>query len=83
MSLIDTRVHQMFPMLDADQVEKAKRFASGPAREFAPAENVFDVGELHAPACLVLEGSIDVGRATASIARHPSPHIMRGGSPAS
>ncbi|MGB6766733.1 MAG: hypothetical protein WBE50_01325 [Methyloceanibacter sp.] len=62
MSLIDTRGHQMFPMLDADQVEKAKRFASGPAREFAPAENVFDVGELHAPACLVLEGSIDVGR---------------------
>ena len=62
MSLIDTRGHQMFPMLDADQVETAKRFASGPAREFAPGEIVFDVGELHAPAWLVLQGSIDVVR---------------------
>ena len=62
MSLIDTRGHQMFPMLDADQVETVKRFASGSAREFAPGEIVFDVGELHAPACLVLEGSIDVVR---------------------
>jgi thioredoxin reductase (NADPH) len=62
MSLIETRGHQMFPMLDAGQVETAKRFASGPARKFAPGEIVFDVGELQAPAWLVLEGSIDVVR---------------------
>jgi thioredoxin reductase (NADPH) len=61
MSLIETRSHQLFPVLDASQVETAKRFASGPARKFAPGEIVFDVGE-HAPAWLVLKGSIDAVR---------------------
>ncbi len=62
MSLIDTRHHQLFPVLDAGQIETARRFASGPARDFAPGEMVFDVGERHAPAWLVLKGSIDVMR---------------------
>ena len=62
MSLIDTRRHQLFPVLDAGQIETARRFASGPARDFAPGEIVFDVGERHAPAWLVLKGSIDVVR---------------------
>ncbi len=62
MTLIDTRGHQLFPVLDAGQIETAKRFASGPARDFAPGEVVFDVGQRHAPAWLVLKGSIDVMR---------------------
>ena len=62
MSVIETRGHQMFPELDAGQIETAKRFASGPAREFAPGEIVFDVGERQAPAWLVLKGTIDVTR---------------------
>jgi thioredoxin reductase (NADPH) len=62
MSLIDTRHHQMFPVLDAAQIETAKRFASGPARDFAPGEVIFEAGERHAPAWLVLKGSIDVVR---------------------
>jgi thioredoxin reductase (NADPH) len=62
MSVIDTRSHQMFPVLDAAQTETAKRFASGPAREFAPGEVVFDAGVANAPAWLVLRGSIDVVR---------------------
>ncbi len=62
MSLIETRGYQMFPVLDAGQIETAKRFASGQARKFAPGEIVFDVGERHAPAWLVLEGSIDIMR---------------------
>ena len=62
MSVIETRAYQMFPVFDAEQVETARRFASGPARSFAPGEIVFDVGELHAPAWFVLDGSIDVGR---------------------
>jgi len=62
MSLVETRAHQLFPVLDAGQIETAKRFASGPARDFAPGEIVFDVGEGHAPAWLVLKGSIDVVR---------------------
>ena len=52
----------MFPVFDAGQIETAKRFASGPAREFAPGDIVFDVGERQAPAWLVLKGSIDVVR---------------------
>ncbi len=62
MTLIATRAHQMFPVLDAAQIEAAKRFASGPAKEFAPGQAVFGAGERHAPAWLVLKGSIDVVR---------------------
>jgi thioredoxin reductase (NADPH) len=62
MSLIETRGYQMFPVLEAGQIETAKRFASGPARNFAPGEIIFDVGERHAPSWLVLEGSIDIMR---------------------
>jgi thioredoxin reductase (NADPH) len=62
MTLIATRAHQMFPVLDAAQIETAKRFASGSAMDFAPGQSVFDAGERHAPAWLVLKGSIDVAR---------------------
>ena len=62
MSIIETRHHQMFPVLDAAQVETAKRFASGPARHFAPGEIVFDIDERQPPAWLVLKGSIEVVR---------------------
>jgi len=62
MSLIETRRDQLFPVLDAGQIETAKRFASSPARAFAPGEVVFYVGQRPSPAWLVLEGSIDVVR---------------------
>ena len=62
MSILETRSHQMFPVLDAGQMETAKRFASGAARDFAPGELVFDAGVPNAPAWLVLNGSIDVVR---------------------
>src|SRR5215210_3127776 len=62
MSIIETRHHQMFPVLDAAQVETAKRFASGPARHFAPGEVVFDIDRRQHPAWLVLKGSIEVVR---------------------
>jgi thioredoxin reductase (NADPH) len=52
----------MFPVLDRAQVETAKRFASGPPRTFAPGEDVYRIAERHAPAWLVLEGSIEVVR---------------------
>jgi thioredoxin reductase (NADPH) len=62
MSLLETRRHQLFPVLDAGQIETAKRFASGPARDFAPGEALFDVGQRDIAAWLVLKGSIDVVR---------------------
>src|SRR6476646_6976478 len=46
----------------ACQIDMAKRFASGPAHDFAPGEIVYDVGERNVPAWLVLKGSIDVVR---------------------
>lgn len=62
MSLIETRSHQMFPVLDFAQIETAKRFAIGDARHFTPHEVVYDAGELFAPAWLVIEGEINVVR---------------------
>ena len=62
MSVIDTRRQQMFPVLDAGQIETVSRFASGPARDFAPNEIVFAVGERRAPSWLVLKGSINTLR---------------------
>ena len=62
MSIIDTRRDQMFPVLDKAQIETAKRFASGPPRQFAPGEVVFNVSERNVPAWLVLEGGIEVVR---------------------
>jgi thioredoxin reductase (NADPH) len=62
MSLVETRRHQMFPVLDLAQIETAKRYASGEARSFAPGAIVYDVGERSAPAWLVVEGTIEVVR---------------------
>ncbi|MEA2780060.1 MAG: thioredoxin reductase [Rhodospirillaceae bacterium] len=62
MSLMEARRHQLFPTLDTVQIETAKRFASGEVRQFAPREIVYSVGERHAPAWLVLAGSIEVVR---------------------
>ena len=62
MSIIETRHHQMFPVLDTAQIEAAKRFASGPARHFDSGEIVFGIDERQPPAWLVLKGSIEVVR---------------------
>ena len=76
MSLIRTRGHQLFPILEAAQVEMAKRFASGPATEFAPGGIVFDVGQREVPMWLVLKGSMDVVRRDGL--RHEAPIISHG-----
>jgi thioredoxin reductase (NADPH) len=80
MSVVETRRHQMFPVLDMAQIETAKRFAGGKARSFAPGEVVFAVGERSTPAWLVLEGSIEpVGRygleREVAITSHGTGHI--------
>lgn len=62
MSLIETRGHQMFPMLGADQIATFRRFASGPQVWFQPNELVFDVGDHNAPVWLILDGAIEVVR---------------------
>lgn len=62
MSTLETRTHQMFPVLTGAQIEAASRFASGPERHFAQGETLYAIGEEGAPAWLVLAGSIDVVR---------------------
>jgi thioredoxin reductase (NADPH) len=62
MSLIETRQAQMFPVLDAAQIETARRFSSGPARIFQPGEQLYDVGERNVPSWLLLEGTIELTR---------------------
>ncbi len=60
MNIVDTRRHQMFPVLDAAQIETAKRFASGEARTFAPGEVVYDAADRHVPGWLVLAGAMEI-----------------------
>lgn len=62
MSVIETRREQMFPTLTQDQIEVARRFASGPEQRFEPGDVMFDIGQRNTPVWLVLEGSIDVVR---------------------
>ncbi len=62
MSLAADRFDQMFPILDASQIEIAKRFASGPAQKFAPGDVIYELGTRNAPAWLVLEGDLEVVR---------------------
>jgi thioredoxin reductase (NADPH) len=62
MSDLGARDHQMFPVLTGDQLQTAKRFASGPLRVFAAGEQVYAIGEQGVAAWLVLEGTIDVVR---------------------
>ena len=62
MSTIDTRRDQMYPVLDAAQIEVARRFASGPARDFAPGEVIFAIGQRVSSSWLVLKGAIEVRR---------------------
>ena len=62
MSLIESRREQVFPVLDAAQMQSAKRFASGPPRSFVPGEAIFHMGERNAPAWLVLNGAIAITR---------------------
>jgi len=62
MSLAESRRDQIFPVLDAASMETAKRFASGPPQVFAPGQAIFQLGERHSPAWLVLKGEINITR---------------------
>ncbi|PZO90043.1 MAG: thioredoxin reductase [Sphingomonas sanxanigenens] len=62
MNTLQTRHHQMFPVLSAAQIEAARVFASGPAQSFAPDETVYAIGDRGAPAWLVLNGALTTFR---------------------
>jgi hypothetical protein len=73
LSVIKTRSHQLFPVLDGTQIDTAKRFASGPKREFAPGEIVYNAGERDVPTWLVLKGPSLWYVAMGSITKRQSP----------
>jgi hypothetical protein len=60
-TLIERRRDQMFPVLNPKQIAVARGFGGEP-RRFQPAEIVFELGQLGAPAFLVLSGSIEVAK---------------------
>jgi thioredoxin reductase (NADPH) len=60
-TLIERRRDQMFPVLNPAQIGVARRFGGEP-RCFRPAEIVFELGQIGAPAYLVQSGSIEVVR---------------------
>lgn len=62
MKTMSTRAHQMFPVLNAAQMESARRFASGPEQKFAAGEHLYRIGEQNAPSWLVVTGTVDVTR---------------------
>jgi thioredoxin reductase (NADPH) len=62
MTSTDTRELQLFPRLDAAQIQSARRFASGPETPFAPHETVYEIGQRAAVLWLVLSGSIEAVR---------------------
>jgi thioredoxin reductase (NADPH) len=60
-SFIERRREQMFPVLNPTQIGVARRFGGEP-RRFGPHEIVFRIGQVGAPAYLVLAGSIEIAR---------------------
>jgi thioredoxin reductase (NADPH) len=60
--LLEERKAQIVPTLSPAQIQFALRFASGPARRFAPDETLLDVGDRDTTVWLVLEGGIVASR---------------------
>jgi thioredoxin reductase (NADPH) len=56
--IMDTRRDQMFPVLDADDMERVRRF--GRVRAYQSGEAVFKVGQVSPGIVIVLSGKIDV-----------------------
>jgi thioredoxin reductase (NADPH) len=78
MSIVDTRRAQVFPVLDEAQIASAKHFASDAERSFAPGEVVCDIGERHAPAWLILSGTLESFRQDGLGHRGPITSYGRG-----
>jgi thioredoxin reductase (NADPH) len=62
MNTLNTRGKQIFPVLNATQIETARRFASGSVCSFAAGEKVYAIGEQNTPTWLILDGTIDIIR---------------------
>jgi thioredoxin reductase (NADPH) len=63
-SIMDTRRDQMFPTLEAPEIERVRRF--GKMRAFASAEPLAQIGKVSAGLSIILSGEVDVTRQGAS-----------------
>jgi thioredoxin reductase (NADPH) len=68
-SVIDTRRNQMFPTLEAWEIERVRRF--GKMRTFAPGEPLAEVGDVDVSLSIIVSGEVDVSRRDASYQRTP------------
>jgi thioredoxin reductase (NADPH) len=59
-SIIDTRSHQMFPVLEAAEIERVRRF--GKVRHYGGGEALATVGEVGPGLTVILAGKVDVTR---------------------
>jgi thioredoxin reductase (NADPH) len=57
-SIIDTRRHQMFPTLEAAEIERLRRF--GEVRTFARGDALARVGEIGQGLTVILSGTVDI-----------------------
>src|SRR5215471_17447095 len=63
-SIIDTRRDQMFPTLEALEIERVRRF--GKIRAFAPTEKLAQVGKVSGGLSIIVSGEVDVTRQDSS-----------------
>src|SRR5262249_31456551 len=68
-SMIDTRYDQMFPTLDAWEIERVRRF--GTTHGFAPGEPLAKIGDVGGRLSVILSGEVDVTRSDSSGQRAP------------
>jgi thioredoxin reductase (NADPH) len=59
-SIIETRRDQILPLLDATDIERARRF--GEVRRFATGETLAAIGEVGIGLGIILSGQVDVFR---------------------
>ncbi len=74
LSIADTRHDQMFPTLEASEIERVRRF--GQLRTFAPGEALARVGERGSTLSIVLSGEIEVTRY--NLSGRPAPIVVHG-----
>ena len=68
-SIIDTRRHQMFPTLEAAEIERVRRF--GKVRPYGAGEALAKVGEVGHGLTIILAGKVDITRRDGSGRREP------------
>ncbi len=57
-SIIDTRRHQMFPILEPAEIERLRRF--GVVRSYAAGEALVRVGEVGQGLTIILAGEVEI-----------------------